>query len=260
MSHSSVREPARLLQDGVGDGDLPDVVEEGPLPDVVEDLLVPDPQEPGQDLAVLGDGLGVAERLHVPEVEGGHQVLEGRVVDLLELEGPADVPGPLDPRFRQVLPARFVLGGQPAHGQAALNGRIDRHVVPGARDLIDDAFPDERRAGRAIRDTAERTTTAGRGSAATIVRILSTCSSVGLRGLEDDERDPARVAGNRRGLAAGRRTFRRPCPDPPGTKPASGNSRRFSPTRRIRDLFMSASSCVPLYPISPAGFKGIRGA
>ena len=47
----------------------------------------------GQHVAVPGDGLGVAVGFDVPEVEGGHEVLERGVVSLLELAGPAQEAG-----------------------------------------------------------------------------------------------------------------------------------------------------------------------
>jgi len=76
-------------------------VKERALPDIIQDLPVRDAQEFGQDLAVLGDRLGVAEGFDVPEVQGRHQVFQGRIVDLLELEGLADVFGPLLFQFGQ---------------------------------------------------------------------------------------------------------------------------------------------------------------
>ena len=74
---------------GIRDGDLPSVVEQGAAPDVVQGPGVADPQGLGQDLAVAGNRLRVAEGLDVAHVEGGHEVLERGLVHLLKLGGPA---------------------------------------------------------------------------------------------------------------------------------------------------------------------------
>lgn len=100
------RQRTGLLQDGIGDGHLARVVEERPLADAVERARVADADGLGQDVAVTGDRLGVAVGFDVPQVQGGHEVFERRVVSLLELPGFAEMETEL---FLE--PAQIFLGG-----------------------------------------------------------------------------------------------------------------------------------------------------
>ena len=84
-------EGAGLEEDPVGDTEFANVVEHGTAPDV-DQILLRHPQPPGQLECQLGDPLGVARRLLVPELDRLAPAFQGEVVGHLELElGPPEV-------------------------------------------------------------------------------------------------------------------------------------------------------------------------
>ena len=139
------RQGAGLVENRVGDGDFSDVVQKGAFPEIFELSVVPVAEPAGQRLGVLGHGLGMAERLDVPDVHGRHQVFEGRFVNLLQFAALLIAPGPLDlqttqsPRSRKTaLLEVFFLNLAPDGGEGAgdIVGR-ERSVQAAGGDHLD---------------------------------------------------------------------------------------------------------------------------